>query len=130
VAGRPVPDPGDPVAGPHWRAAVAGRLEVQRCDDCGELRWPPAPICPECLAAGGTWIALSGSGAVWSLATYHRAFHPGLADAVPYRVGLVELAEGPRLIAGLAGGVDVGDPVRATFDGGLIRFERSEGSAR
>ena len=127
--GRPLPDLDDPVAGPHWRSAAAGRLEVQRCDACAELRWPPAPICPECLAAGGTWTALSGSGSVWSAATYHRAFHPGLAAAVPYRVGLVELVEGPRLVAGLADGVDVDDRVVAEFDEvapgvALIRFVR------
>jgi hypothetical protein len=119
---RPMPDVDDPVAGPHWRAAADGRLEVQHCPGCDELRWPPAPICPGCLATGGTWTPLSGRGRLWSVAVYRRAFHPGLRDDVPYRVALVELAEGPRLVARVADGVGPGDPVRATFADGLIRF--------
>jgi hypothetical protein len=103
---------------------------MQRCGACDELRWPPAPICPECLAAGGTWSALSGDGLVWSVATYHRAFHPGLSAEVPYRVALVELAEGPRLVTNVREGVQAGDAVRAVFDEvapgvALIRFERT-----
>jgi uncharacterized OB-fold protein len=125
---RPLPDLDDALTGPHWRAASAGRLEVQRCDTCDELRWPPAAICPECLAVGGTWSALSGDGQVWSVATYHRAFHPGLKGDVPYRVALVELAEGPRMVTNVRDDVDAGDAVRAVFDEvapktALIRFE-------
>jgi uncharacterized OB-fold protein len=105
---------------------------VQRCDTCDQLRWPPAPICPECLAAGGTWSALSGGGQVWSVATYHRAFHPGLSGEVPYRVALVELTEGPRMVTNVRDDVEVGDAVRAVFDEvapevALIRFERVRG---
>jgi uncharacterized OB-fold protein len=133
---RPLPDLDDGLTGPHWRAARAGRLEMQRCDACDELRWPPAPICPECLASGGTWRTLSGDGLVWSAATYHRAFHPGLSGEVPYRVALVELAEGPRMITNVRDDVRAGDAVRAVFDEvapetSLIRFERvGEGRPR
>lgn len=128
---RPLPDLDDPLAGPHWRAAAAGRLEVQRCPACDEPRWPPAPICPGCLVPGGTWSLLSGDGVVWSVATYHRAFHPGLSAEVPYRVAVVELAEGPRLVTNVREDVRAGDAVRAVFDEvapgiRLIRFERRE----
>jgi uncharacterized OB-fold protein len=128
---RPLPDPDDSVAAPHWQAAATGRVAVQRCGACAELRWPPAPICPECLTPGGTWTRLTGDGTVWSVAVYHRAFHPGLHDEVPYRVGLVELDEGPRLIARLAEDVGPGHRVRAGRNGatGLLRFECAEESA-
>jgi uncharacterized OB-fold protein len=83
------------------------------------------------LAGGGRWSALSGDGVVWSVATYHRGFHPGLAGEVPYRVAVVELREGPRLVTNVRDGVGAGDAVRAVFDDvapevTLIRFERSE----
>lgn len=126
---RPLPDLDDPIAGPHWRAAHCGRLEMQRCQACHFVRWPPAPICPECLTAGGVWSALSGDGEVWSVATYHRAFHPGLSGEVPYRVAVVELGEGPRLVTNVRDDVGVGDTVCAVFDEvspevSLIRFQR------
>lgn len=128
---RPLPDLDDPLTGPHWRAAAAERLEMQRCEACDELRWPPAPICPECLAPGGTWSELTGDGVVWSVASYHRAFHPGLSGEVPYRVALVELAEGPRMVTNVRDDVRAGDTVRAVFDEvatevSLIRFEHCE----
>lgn len=129
MSSRPLPGLDDPVAGPHWRAAAAGRLEMQRCEACDELRWPPAPICPECLNPGGAWSTLGGDGRVWSVATYHRAFHPGLSGETPYRVALVELAEGPRMVVNVRDDVRTGDAVRAEFDEvapgvSLIRFER------
>jgi uncharacterized protein len=116
---RPLPDVTDPVAGPYWAAASAGRLTAQRCPACRQLRWPPAPICPECLLPGGEWVQLSGLGTVWSLAVYHRAFHPGFAAELPYTVALVELDEGPRMISNLVGdpgAFAVGRRVRAVFD--------------
>lgn len=79
----------------------------------------PAPICPECLAPGGTWTHLSGEGRVWSYATYHRAMHPGFADSIPYTVALVELSEGPRMLGEMSaatGKPRVGEVVRAVFE--------------
>ena len=47
------------------------------------------------------WVAPSGKGKVHSFVVYHRAYHPSLADAVPYVVALVELDEGPRMISNI-----------------------------
>jgi uncharacterized OB-fold protein len=119
-ADLPLPDIDDPDATPFWSATRKSRLVMQRCPKCGELRWPPAPICPECLAVGGHWTELSGKGTVWSYAVYHRAFHPGFASKVPYTIVLVELDEGPRMISSLPDGVpacNIGDRVKAEFVG-------------
>jgi hypothetical protein len=116
---KPLPDVDHPVAGPFWAAAARGWLTAQRCPACAQLRWPPAPICPECLAPGGEWARLSGLGTVWSVAVYHRAFHPGFAAELPYAVLLVELDEGPKLISNLVGdprAARIGQRVRAVFD--------------
>jgi uncharacterized OB-fold protein len=59
---RPLPDPAHPLYGPFWTAAAEKRLVIQRCPACGALRWPPAPRCPECLAAGGDWNEIHGTG--------------------------------------------------------------------
>lgn len=88
---------------PYWDAAAAGRLVLQRCDVCAALRWPPAPVCPECLAPAATWEDVEGGGTLWSLATYERAFADAFRERVPYTVGLVQLDAGPRIIATIDG---------------------------
>lgn len=66
------------------------------------------------------WIAASGKGKVHSFVVYHRAYHPSLADAVPYVVALIELDEGPRMISNIvgcaAGEVRCDMPVEVTFE--------------
>jgi uncharacterized OB-fold protein len=126
----PLPDPADPLTGPHWAAARDQRLAVQRCTSCGALRWQPAAICPECLTTGGEWTDLAGTGTVWSYTVYHRAMNPAFADRVPYAVAMIELDEGIRMIGMLTGtDIAIGDPVRAVYDPvtddvTLIRWER------
>ena len=44
---------------------------------------------------------MSGRGKVFSYVVYHRVYHPGFANEVPYTVALVELEEGPRMISNI-----------------------------
>ena len=116
---RPLPDVNDPVTAPFWAAARESRLAVQRCDRCGALRWQPAPICPQCLQSGGTWVDLSGSGRVYSFTVYHRAMHPGFADLVPYTVAMVQLDEGIRMVGMMHEPVvdlKIDEPVTAVYE--------------
>src|SRR5580698_4743170 len=83
-------------------ASSAG-LRFQKCDDCGYVRFPVAPICPECLSTSFTWAADTGEGTVWSYCIYHRAFDAAFRSAVPYNVALVELDSGPRMISNVLG---------------------------
>jgi uncharacterized OB-fold protein len=34
---------------------------------------------------------------------YHRVYHPGFADEVPYAVAVIELEEGPRMLSNVIG---------------------------
>jgi uncharacterized OB-fold protein len=119
VSTRPLPDLEHPLYGPHWAAAAAERLEVQKCEGCGALRWPPGPTCPECLRVGGRWTPLSGAGRIWSVAIYEHAFDEAFRDELPYACVLVELAEGPSLIARAVGiepeELEIGMCVEAVF---------------
>jgi uncharacterized OB-fold protein len=115
---RPLPSLEDPVTAPFWAACRQGRLELQRCDGCGALRWPPARRCPGCLSEAATTTPLGGRGTVWSHARYDRALHPAFAGSVPYVVLAVALEEGPVMIGGLRGdpdGLRVGARVEAVF---------------
>jgi len=113
-----LPDLDHPVEGPFWRAAAESRLEVQGCEACGYLRWPPAPICPECGVLGGRWEPIPPDGTIWSFTVYHRPLAPGLADEVPYAVGLIELDAGVRMIGRLSApheSLAIGGRVSARF---------------
>ncbi|MDT9592155.1 OB-fold domain-containing protein [Nocardioides zeae] len=83
---------------PFWAGAAERRLVLQRCDDCAYVRWPAAGVCPECLSRQVTWAEVEGRGTIWSHVVYHRAYAASLREQVPYRVALVELVCGARIL--------------------------------
>jgi hypothetical protein len=110
----------DPLTAPFWDAAGRGRLVIQRCQRCGELRWPPLVGCPECHSRDATWDEVNPAGTIWSFVVYHRAFAAALKDQIPYTVVMVELDEGPYLVGRLADDEEdrrpaIGDRVTAVF---------------
>ena len=104
---------------PYWDAAREGRLVVQECPACRQVWHPPLPRCPHCHHAGLGWRDVSGDGTVYSYTVVRHPTHFAFAGKIPYVLALVELAEGPRLVAALTGippeEVRVGLPVRAVF---------------
>ena len=104
----------------HWDAARRHELRLQRCHDCGLVRFPIAPICPRCLAARAEWSLLSGRGTIASWVVFHKAYWPGFRKDLPYTVVQVLLAEGPRYISNLVDAQDrdlaIGMPVEVVFD--------------
>jgi hypothetical protein len=83
-----------------WEGIAEGRLLLQRCV-CGRLRHPPGPVCPACRSFEWTAVPASGRGRVYSFVVVH---HPAIPPfAYPNPIGLVELAEGPRMVANLVG---------------------------
>ena len=96
------------------RAGGEGRFAVQRCTDCGKLRYPTGPACPYCMSLGTEWAEVSGRGVIYSYEVVEHPIHPAFRERAPYPVVLVELDEqrgyptehdGLRVIAGL---VDAG----------------------
>lgn len=102
MTGQLLPDPSDPVSGPFWEAARNRRLVVQRCLNCGRLRYPPLVGCPDCLSRSAAWTELRAQGTIWSYAVYHRSLHAAFDSDGPYTVAVVELDDGPRITARLA----------------------------
>ena len=82
---------------PYWNAANRRELRVQRCLDCGRLRWEPAPLCLDCQSQKHEWTRLSGRGTVYSFTEITHPVHPAAFAKVPYIVVEVELAEQPNL---------------------------------
>jgi uncharacterized OB-fold protein len=65
------------------------------------------------------WEVASGRGTVYSHTTIHQNSARAFRDLVPYRLGLVELEEGPRVLAYLRGPADrlgVGAAVTVGFE--------------
>ncbi|GAA2572745.1 OB-fold domain-containing protein [Actinomadura fulvescens] len=102
----------------YWEGAKAGELRIQRCADCGALRHPPGPMCPQCHSTRRDHITASGRGEVHSYVVHHHPPVPGKTP--PYVVAVVELDEGVRVVGNVVGcppeNVSVGMPVRVTFE--------------
>ena len=115
---KPVPKLDDPDQGPFWAAAREHRLIAQRCTNCGALRYPALQICPTCWDRDFEWADVSTEGSIWSYVVYHRAFHPGFKDELPYVVAIVENTDGVRYTGRVVGrreDVSVGAKVHAVF---------------
>lgn len=102
-----------------WAGTADGRLLVQKCGNCGYLRWPPGSICNECQSPEFTWTEVSSRGVLDTYATYHRALDPRFKDDVPYTIAMIVLEEGPRLLGRITNPIEelaIGKPVRASFE--------------
>lgn len=115
---KPIPKLDDPLMGPFWSNARQHVLAAQKCASCGRLRFPALEICPACWELGFEWVPVSTRGTIWSYAVFHRAFHPGFKDDLPYVVGIIENEDGVRytgLIQASREEVKVGAAVETVF---------------
>jgi uncharacterized OB-fold protein len=90
------------------------------CDDAVLL--PPRAYCPHCQKQSMEWVELSGKGKLLTFTVVYigpaAMIAAGFDRKNPYCVGIVELAEGPRISAMLTGvnplqpeGIALGSPV-------------------
>lgn len=91
---------------PFWQAAREHRLRIQRCDQCGKLRFYPSAGCNHCASPQFTWVDLSGRGRVYSWIVVRRTVDQAWKTRVPFVTAVIELAEQSGvLIPGLLTGV-------------------------
>ncbi|MCB1341064.1 MAG: OB-fold domain-containing protein [Pseudooceanicola sp.] len=85
---------------PMWQFLDDDRaLRLQCCSDCGTWRYPPGPVCPECLSSASEWKPVSGGGTVISWVMFRKEYLPEYP--APYNVVAVRLDEGPIMISNL-----------------------------
>lgn len=112
-----------------------GRLMGSRNRETGEVFVPPRSIDPRTHDANMEWVELSGRGTLAAFTSVYigttAMIDAGFDRTKPYVAGIVELEEGPRISAQIAG-VDgkqpdltwIGRGVEASF------IERGEGEKR
>ncbi|MER6094695.1 bifunctional MaoC family dehydratase N-terminal/OB-fold nucleic acid binding domain-containing protein [Streptomyces sp. NPDC001728] len=100
-----------------WEGVADHRLLIQRCGDCAALRIPWLPGCADCGSPDWDTVEASGTGTVFSYVVMHHPPFPAFDP--PYAVGLIELAEGVRMVSNVVGvpydKVRIGMPVRLEF---------------
>lgn len=110
----------------YWEAAAEDRLTLRKCSDCGAVHFMPRLLCPECWSDKIAQIDASGRGTVHSFSIIRRASDPAFAQLCPYVVALIDLEEGPRMMANILGpdalDVQIGNPVSVLFE------DRGEGA--
>jgi uncharacterized protein len=99
---KPLPKIGPDTRG-FWEGCREHEIRIQKCGACGQLRWPPAFLCPHCLSQETQWVKASGRGHVYSYVVYHLAYDPAFRGDLPYVVALVALEEGPHLLTNIVG---------------------------
>lgn len=101
-----------------FEGAKQHKLLIQKCTACGTLRHPPRPSCANCRSFDWEPLEASGRGTIFSYTVNHYPQVP--AFDYPLVVALVELEEGTRLIANVAGitpeTVHIGMAVEAGFE--------------
>lgn len=84
-----------------FTAAREGRLEIQRCGECGILRHPPAPACAHCRSFVWDTVESTRRCTLHSWTVIRHPQDPGFD--YPLAVGLVDMEEGVRLVADISG---------------------------
>ena len=95
--GTPTPD-----TQPYWDAARNHQLALPECLSCQRFYFYPRDHCPVCLGGDVRWRAVSGRGFLHTYVIVHHPA-PGFEADAPYVIAVVELAEGPRMMANIVG---------------------------
>ena len=118
-APRTLPLPTD-LTRPYWDAAARGELHMQHCGACGKWQFYPRPLCLHCESDKLQWQRVSGLGKIYTYTVNHRAPNAFMKARLPYVVAMVELDEGPRLMANVLGAqsadMAIGKRVQVVFE--------------
>ncbi len=86
-------------------AAAFGRFELQVCQDCQAVQYPPQEACRTCLSERLQWKPQSGAGELLSETKLHHSNDLFFRERLPWRLGWVRLDAGPALMVHLHGEV-------------------------
>ncbi len=97
MTSRPLPTPSK-ISQPFWDSCRDGKMQMQRCADCGVYAYYPVYVCPECASRKLEWTVVSGNGKIH---TYTVAPRSSFDIQGPLIVALVELDEGAMMVSNI-----------------------------
>jgi len=86
---------------PWWEALQRHELYVQKCRDCGDLRYHPRAQCTSCLSPRTEWVRCSGRGTLYTFTATYQNQSAGFRESLPYIMAWVELEEGVKMLTNL-----------------------------
>ncbi|MGO9450207.1 MAG: Zn-ribbon domain-containing OB-fold protein [Candidatus Binataceae bacterium] len=105
---------------PWWEALKRHELYVQKCGECGDLRYHPRAQCTNCLSPRTEWIRCGGRGTVYTFTTTFQNQAAGFRESLPYIMAWVELDEGLKMLTNLVEcrpeDVKIGMPVEVVYE--------------
>ncbi len=105
---------------PWWEAAQRHDLYIQKCRDCGDLRFHPRALCTSCMSARTEWVRCKGTGKIYTFTVTNQNQAGGFRDSLPYIMAWVEVDEGLKMLTNIVDcppeQVKIGMPVEAVFD--------------
>lgn len=77
---------------------ATGAIKYQHCTFCGQTQAFGRPFCAACHQPDPAWCEAT-SGTVVACTTMHRAPTPEWKARLPYAIALIDLTDGPRVMA-------------------------------
>lgn len=93
-------------------AAALGRFELQVCQDCQAVQYPPREVCRQCLSERLRWLPVNPRGRLLAVTTLHHSNDLYFRERLPWRIGTVQMAAGPAVVAHVHGDCKEADIVR------------------
>jgi hypothetical protein len=109
-----------------WDGAKRHELLLQKCSQCGNYRYPPSPICPNCFSQDFKWEKASGKGEIYTYTVVRVPLSLEWEPYVPYVLATIKLDEGVRMVATVVDckpeDVKIGMQVKVVFNDATERF--------
>ena len=119
---KPLPEI-TPVNKPFWDAAKAGKLMMQKCQNCGTWVFCPRQVCGECASDKLEWMEVSKKGKIFAFTIIREVVGTALAGFgpdIPYVTAWVDLDDGPRFCSNVIGcpidQIKIDMPVEVVFE--------------
>jgi uncharacterized OB-fold protein len=105
---------------PWWEAVKRHELYIQKCRDCGDLRFHPRALCTNCLSSRVEWLRCKGTGLIYTFTVTNQNQSAGFRESLPYVMAWVQLDEGLKLLTNIVDcapeQVRIEMPVEVVFD--------------
>ncbi len=110
----------DPVNRRFWTGGSEGKLNIVKCNDCGQFTQPPKDFCRHCQSENVGPVAVAGTGIIDTLTVNHQPWLPGLD--VPFVIARVKLDDAPgvylttNIVGSPVDAVEMDDKVKVVFE--------------